>query len=126
MAKYREILPLCQQIASFGIGFPELLAFHLATTKKADTENLQNGAAAFRLLQDIEDYSRLGDMKKHWYDTGMQIQMINQIMARQNNAIMSLIRLQGYGITDNEIINVNEILSRARSESGQNLIHNSK
>jgi hypothetical protein len=61
-------------------------------------------------LQDIEDYQRLGDMKKHLYDTGIQIQMMNQIMARQNEAIMSLVILQGYGITDNEIINgVNSI-----------------
>ena len=114
MAQYREILPLCQQIASFGIGFPELLAFHSAVTKKADTENIQIHEAAFRLLQDIEDYNRLGDMKKHLYDTGMQIQMMNEIMARQNNAIVSLIRLQEYGITDNEIINVEEFLIRAR------------
>jgi hypothetical protein len=126
MAQYREILPLCQQIASFGIGFPELLAFHSAVTKKADTENIQIRAAAFRLLQDIEDYNRLADMKKHLYDTGMQIQMMNQIMARQSKAIMSLFRLQGYGITENEIINVNEFLVRARSQPGLNLIRNNK
>jgi hypothetical protein len=124
MAQYREILPLCQQFAWFGIEFPELLAFHSAVMKKADTENLQIRAAAFRLLQDIEDYNKLGDMKKHLYDTGVQIQMMNEIMARQNNAIMSLIRLHGYGI--NDIINVNEFLIRARSESGENLITNNK
>ena len=65
-------------------------------------------------------------MKKHLYDTGMQIQMMNQIMERQNNAIMSLIRLQECGITDNEIINVNDFLTRTRFESGQNLIRNNK
>ena len=119
MAKYREILPLCQQIASFEIGFPEFLAFYSAVTKRADTENIQIHEAAFRLLQDIEDYNKLGDMKKHLYDTGMQIQMMNQIRARQNNTIMSLIRLQGYGLTDNEIINLNEFLIRALSESAK-------
>jgi hypothetical protein len=126
MVKYREILPLCQQITLLGIGFPELLAFHSAVTKRADTENIQIHEAAFRLLQDIEDYNKLGDMKKHLYDTGMQIQMMNQIMERQNNAIMSLIRLQECGITDNEIINVNDFLTRTRFESGQNLIRNNK
>ncbi len=40
--------------------------------------------------------------------------MIDQIMARQNKAIMSLIKLQGYGIIDNEIINVHEFLIQAR------------
>jgi hypothetical protein len=126
MTQYREILPLCQQITLFGIGFPELLAFHSAVTKKADTENIQIHEAAFRLLQDIEDYNRLADMKKHLYNTGMQIQMMNQIMARQSKAIISLIRLQGYGITENEIINVDQFLIRARSQSGQNLICNNK
>jgi hypothetical protein len=44
-------------------------------------------------------------------------------MARQNDAIMSLIRLQEYGITANEIINAKEFLIRALSESA-NLSNN--
>ncbi len=83
MAQHRVILPLCQQIAGFGIGFPELLAFHAAVTKKANTENTQIRAAAFGLLQDIEDNNRLGNMKKQLYNTGMQLHIMNQIMPRR-------------------------------------------
>ena len=61
--------------------------------KQADVENLEIRAAAFRLIQDIEDYNRPGDMKKQLYHTGIQIQIMNQILARQTKAIMSLIRL---------------------------------
>ena len=66
---------------------------------------------------------QLIDAQKQLYETVMQINMVKQILVRQSKAIMSLIRLQGYGITDNEIINVEEFLIRARS---QNLVCNNK
>jgi hypothetical protein len=39
------------------------------------------------------------------------------LSASQNNAIMALMRLQTYGITDDEILNIHDILNRARLEN---------
>jgi hypothetical protein len=62
-------------------------------------------SAQFRVIGDIENYNRLGGIKKQLADTGMQIFMINQISARQSDAIMALVRLQFRGITENQILN---------------------
>jgi hypothetical protein len=42
-------------------------------------ENLPIGSAAYRVIEDIENYNRLGDLKKQYCDTGMQINIRNQI-----------------------------------------------
>ena len=93
-------------------------------------ENLSYGEAAYALMNGIDTSEKVSDAKKQLihaqkqlYETVMQINMVKQILVRQSKAIMSLIRLQGYGITDNEIINVEEFLIRARS---QNLVCNNK
>ena len=117
MARCREVLPSCEQVVRLGIGVPELLALHNAVLKKADNENLAIGTAAYRVMEDIDDYNKLGDMKKQLYDVAMQIQMTNQISARQNKAIMALLRLQAGGVRDDEIVKVYEFLNRARFES---------
>jgi hypothetical protein len=42
---------------------------------------------------------------------------MNQICAPRNKAITSLLKLQSYGISDHEVLNVYEYLNRTRSES---------
>jgi 5'-3' exonuclease len=117
MARCREVLPLCEQIVRFRIGIYELLAFHTAVCEKAERYNLSKESAAYRVIEEIRDYNNLGGMKKQQSDVAMQIYAMNQLSARQNNAIMALMRLQIYGITDHEILNVYEFLNSAHFES---------
>jgi hypothetical protein len=42
---------------------------------------------------------------------------MNEICAPRNKAITSLLKIQNYGMTDQEILNVYEFLNRARFES---------
>jgi hypothetical protein len=42
---------------------------------------------------------------------------MNEICAPRNKAITSLLKLQNYGITDGEILNIYEFFNRARFES---------
>ncbi|MFZ0510792.1 MAG: hypothetical protein WAM14_04230 [Candidatus Nitrosopolaris sp.] len=46
-----------------GIDIDKLLAFSLVN-KKAQTCNLSNPAAAYRVIEDIENYNRRGILKK--------------------------------------------------------------
>jgi hypothetical protein len=46
----------------------------------------------------------------------VQIFGMNQICAPRNKAITSLLKLQSYGISDQELVNVHEYLNRSRSE----------
>ena len=100
MVQCREALPMCEQIVRLGVGIPELLALHAAVIKKADTDNLSLNKAAYRVVDEIRDYNVLGGMKKQLYEVGMKIFMMNQMSAPLNKAIMTLMRLQADGITD--------------------------
>ena len=43
---------------------------------------------------------------------------IEQMCAQRNKAITALIKLQSYAVTDEEILNIHELLIRARLENG--------
>jgi hypothetical protein len=100
-----------------GIGVDKLLPFSLAVNEKARTCNLPISAAAYRVIEDIENYNRIGGMNKEITRLAVQIFGMNEICAPRNKAMTSLLKLQNYGITDDEIVNVYEILNRARFES---------
>jgi hypothetical protein len=117
MSGDRQVLPLLQQIQSMGIGIDKILPFSLAVNEKARTCNLPISAAAYRVIEDIENYNRIGGMNKEITRLAVQIFGMNQICAPRNKAITALLKLQNYGITDDEILNVHEYLNRARFES---------
>jgi hypothetical protein len=105
-ARYNEILPLCEQIDSFGMGFPELVAFRSAVFRVAEMENLSYGEAAYVLMARIDTPGKIADLEKQLNDTMMKIQMVNLVSAHQNEAVIALAKLQCYGITENQILNL--------------------
>jgi hypothetical protein len=117
IADYKEVLPVLQQIRSWGIGIDKLLPFSLAVNEKAQKYNLSISAAAYQLIEDIENYNIIGGLNKEISRLAAQIYAMNQICAPRNKAIASLLKLQNYGITDDEILNVYDFLNRAGFES---------
>jgi hypothetical protein len=110
----REVLPLCEQILRLRIGIGELLAFYTAVCEKAEMHNLSMESAAYRVIEDIQYYNKLGGMKKELSDLTTKVFVMNQLSARQNNAVMALIKLQSQGVTEDQI------LSLSRGESDYN------
>jgi hypothetical protein len=53
----------------------------------------------------------------------MKIQMMSLVLARQKHAVNALIKLQSYGVTDNEIINIYRFLDSARLENARRMVH---
>jgi hypothetical protein len=117
MSGDRQVIPLLQRIRSMGIGVDKLLPFSLAVNEKARTCNLPISAAAYLVIEDIENYNRIGGMNKEIARLAVQIFGMNEICAPRNKAITSLVKLQCYGISDQEVLNVYEYLNRTRSES---------
>jgi len=115
-ARYRQLLPLCDQIVAFRIGIGELLTFHAAVMKKGDMENIPFSNAAFALMDGIDTTDKLFDAKKQLNDTWLQIQMLNLFSARQNDALSALMKLQSYGVTVEEILNIHDFLNGVRLE----------
>ena len=115
--KYKEVLPLCEQVERIGIGLTELLALHSAVLNRAAKENLSRQDAAYRVMEDIENYEKIGGLKNEISNMVMQKYAIDQMTAPREKAINSLIRLQAFGITDEEILGLHGFLNMARSES---------
>jgi hypothetical protein len=78
---------------------------------------LPTSAAAYRVIEDIENYNRIGGMKNEISTLAMQRYAINQMSAARDKAITALLRLQSYCIKDEEILKVYEYLNRVRFES---------
>jgi hypothetical protein len=117
MSQYKEVLPHLLQIRSWGIGIDKLSTFSIAVNEKAQKYNLSISTAAYRVIEDIDDYIRIGGMKNEMSNLAMQRYAINQICAPRDKAITALLKLQALGITDDEILNVYEFVNRARVES---------
>lgn len=60
-ARFREVLPMCEQVMRLRIGFSELVAFHTAVIKRADSGNIPTESAAYRVMEEIESYKELED-----------------------------------------------------------------
>jgi hypothetical protein len=58
LATVKDTLPLAQQLLQYGIGINEVIAFKLAVDEKADLERTSRGAAAFKIMEDIREYSQ--------------------------------------------------------------------
>jgi hypothetical protein len=108
------VLPWCEEIVRLGIRNEELLTYHIAVCEKAEMHKISREAAAYRVIEDIRDYDKLGGMKKQLNDTIMNIQMVNLFFARQNSAMNALMRLQSNGLTEAEILNIHEFLNAVR------------
>ena len=113
--RYKDLFPLCEQIVGLGIGIGELLAFDTTVCEKAEMHNLSRNSGAYRVIEDIRDYIKLGGMKKQQCDIATQIYSLNQFSGRQKyNAIMALFKLQIQGFTEDQILNACKFLGNGR------------
>jgi|SRR5215831_17605868 len=71
-------------------------------------ESISRGAAAYKVIEEIRDYSQL---RKQQDRLQKQIFMSNMIMTTRQQALVSLNRLQTLGVTDMEIKNMAQLMT---------------
>ena len=59
----KNILPFAEQLLQYVVGISEVLAFMLAVDEKPDMESISRGAAAYKVIEEIRDYSQSGGLK---------------------------------------------------------------
>ncbi len=64
IARYREVLPWYEEIVRLGIRSEELLTYYIAVCEKAEMHNISRESAAYRMIEEIRNYDKLGGMKK--------------------------------------------------------------
>ncbi|MGA8082615.1 MAG: hypothetical protein WB988_12200 [Candidatus Nitrosopolaris sp.] len=110
LEEVKDTLPFAEQLLQYEVGINEVLAFKLAVDEKADMESISRGAAAYKVIEEIRDYSQLGGLKKEQNRLQQQIFMSNMIMAARQQTFASLMRLHALGVSDMEIKNMAHLM----------------
>ena len=110
--RYKDILPLAEKIVAMRINTAGLLALDAAVSETAEQYNLPIYTAAFRVINDIKDYNKLGGLKKQLAALCAQVYAVKEVCSHQNQAMVALVKLKSYGITEDHILNLNNYLER--------------
>jgi hypothetical protein len=112
---YKEIIPLAQLIWDLHIGKNELISFKLAVNEAAETYGLTPSAAALDVINLIKGYSKKGQLKYELSELSFQKYAISQFCSKRSQVIMALMNLRNNGITEEQIISLNNFLERNHS-----------
>ena len=95
--KCNNVLPLAQKIRAMNIDIQQLLVFDATVKQIAKQYNLPPYVAALRLSNDIQDYNKIGGLKKELSRLFQQVFIVNGVWANQNKAMVAMINLQSRG-----------------------------
>jgi uncharacterized protein (UPF0335 family) len=109
-AKYKELIPLANIIWDLHIGRSELISFKVAVNEAAQQYGFPASTAAFHVLNNIRDYNKIGGLIKELNNLLTQVFSVNEICFRQNKSMMTMFNLQSRGITEEQIILLNNFL----------------
>jgi uncharacterized protein (UPF0335 family) len=109
-AKYKDILPLTEEIAVWGIGIDELLALKVGINQAAKHYNLHPLAATLQLIEDIKKYNKINGLKEEISALYLQKYTIEQACSRQSQSLIALANLKSYGLTEDRLLQLSNFL----------------
>jgi hypothetical protein len=110
ISKYKNIVPLTEEIAALQIGIDELIALKVGISEAAKHYNLPPLIATLQLINDLKKYNKIGGLKKELTALNFQKYVINEFCSRHSEALNTLAKLQSHGITEDRILYVNSFL----------------
>jgi hypothetical protein len=72
--------------------------------------NLSPLAATLRLIDDIKTYNKINDIKKELTALQLQKYSLDQAFSRQSQSLAALAKLQSHGVTEDKILQMNNLL----------------
>jgi hypothetical protein len=109
-AKYKDILPLTEEIAAWGIGIEELLVLKVGIIQAAKHYNLTPLATTLRLIDDIKKYNKINGLKEELSALYLQKYAIEQAYSRKSQPLIALANLKSYGLTEDILLQLNNLL----------------
>jgi hypothetical protein len=103
LQEYKEILPLTEDIAALQIGIDELIALKVGIREAAKLYNLPPFTATLQLIDDIRKYNKINGLKKELAALYLQKYTLTDACSRQSHALITLAKLQSYGLTADQI-----------------------
>jgi hypothetical protein len=114
ISKYKDVVPLTEDIAALAIGIDELLALKIGINQAARHYNLPPLAATLRLIDDIKIYSKINGLKKEISALYLQKHMLDEACSLQSQSLVNLAKLKSYGLTEDRILQLNNFLEKNR------------
>jgi hypothetical protein len=93
-AKYKDILPLTEEIAAWGIRIDELIALKVGIVQAAKYYNLPPLAATLRLIDDIIEYNKINGLREELSALYLQKYTIEQAYSRKSQPLVALAKLK--------------------------------
>jgi hypothetical protein len=110
LSKYKEILPLAELIEAMHVGKNELISFKAAVNETAQTYGLTTSSAALDVINLIIDHNKKGQLKRELFELSLEKYAIDRFCSSRSQLIMSLMNLKNHGITEQQIILLNNFL----------------
>jgi hypothetical protein len=110
ISKYKDIVPLTEDIAALQIGIEELIAFKIVINQAAKYYNLPFVSAALRLIDDIKAYNKINGLKKELNTLYLQKYTLDQACSTQSQSLIALAKLKSHGVTEDRILGLNNFL----------------
>ncbi len=107
ISKFKDVVPLTEDIAAWGIGIDELLAAKIGINQAAIHYNLPPLAATLRLIDDIKKYNKINGLKEELSALYLQKYTLDQACSHQSQALITLAKLKSYGLTEDRLLQLN-------------------
>jgi hypothetical protein len=108
--KYKEIIPLAQIIWDLHISKNELISFKIAVNEAAETYGFPRSTAAVYVLNNLRDYNKKGQLERELSSLHLQKYAVEEFCSRHSQVIMALTNLKSHGLTEEQIISLNNFL----------------
>src|SRR5205823_4948625 len=96
------------------ISLGELLVLDLAVSEIAEEYGLPI-YCGFRVMNDIKNYNKLGGLKKQLDTLCAQLYTVKDVCSHQYQAMVALVKLQSYGITEEHILHLKDFFERNKT-----------
>jgi hypothetical protein len=110
ISKFKDVVPLTEDIAAWGIGIDGLLALKVGINQAAKHYNLPPLAATLRLIDDIKKYNKINGLKEELSALYLRKFAINEACSSQCESLITLAKLKSHGLTEDRLLQLNNFL----------------
>ena len=104
-----------------GIDFHETITWIEVIREKAATEGIDSKAATSLVVQDLKFYNQFNNLQKAIQRAQQSLATLNMLIEQRQQAIASLINLQSKGISDTELMELNNLVNSWSSSSNSSV-----
>lgn len=110
--KYSDLLPSAKELRdNMGVDFQSIIIWMEVIKDKAATEGITPKQAVSLIVQDLRSYSQLNSLQKSVIQAQQNLEALNMVIQEKKQAFASLVDLQSKGIQNDDLIELNSLVT---------------